>query len=114
MNFTSTKAFCSFYFGIQVPTCQPGEFECGNGSCISKDFVCDRFPDCSDGTDEEETLCATCPFMFLCTNGRCKDLEYVCDGTNNCEDNSDEDQICVGTPFELICKGISEAQDLPF
>ena len=59
-------------------------------------MICDRFPDCSDGTDEDETVCATCPFKFLCTNGRCKDLEDVCDGRNNCEDNSDEDQICVG------------------
>ena len=87
------------FFQIQGPTCQPGDFLCDNGRCLTKHLVCDKFIDCSDGADEDETMCATCPYKFLCTNGRCKDLEDVCDGTNNCQDNSDEDHICVGENY---------------
>ena len=81
---------------ISGPTCQPGNFLCEDGECIPTDWVCDGFADCADGTDEDETLCATCPYKFLCTNGKCIDLEDVCDGKSSCRDSSDEDQICVG------------------
>ncbi|XP_072031301.1 uncharacterized protein [Amphiura filiformis] len=80
------------------PTCAFEEFKCTNGQCISTSWVCDEFVDCVDGSDEDEGLCATCPFQFICTNGRCTDIYNVCDGRNHCRDNSDEDQICVDLP----------------
>lgn len=69
---------------------------CGDGTCILKEWACDGFIDCANGTDEAEDFCATCPFQFLCSNDRCTDIGNVCNGADNCNDNSDEDQICVG------------------
>ena len=81
---------------LSGPTCPPDEFMCGDGACVPKEWACDGFDDCNNGTDEDPEFCAGCPFQFLCSNGRCTDIENVCDGQNNCRDNSDEDQICVG------------------
>ena len=67
---------------------------CGDGACVPKDWACDGFDDCMNGTDEDPEFCAGCPFMFLCTNGRCTDKDNVCNGRNNCRDNSDESQLC--------------------
>ncbi|XP_072042791.1 uncharacterized protein [Amphiura filiformis] len=77
-----------------APTCPPDEFFCADGACVSKDWACDGFEDCADGSDEDQAFCATCPFQFLCSNGLCRDTGYVCDGRNQCRDNSDETQIC--------------------
>ncbi len=35
------------------PTCQPGEFQCQDLSCIAAGRKCDGRPDCRDGSDEE-------------------------------------------------------------
>lgn len=32
--------------------CQPGQFRCKNGQCISERKKCDNRPDCADSTDE--------------------------------------------------------------
>jgi len=32
--------------------CRSDEFECGDGSCIDISLRCNRFYDCSDGSDE--------------------------------------------------------------
>ena len=91
----SKSLFC-YYLSFRLePTCPPDQFMCDDGTCILKDFACDGVADCTNGTDEAEDFCATCPFKFLCSNGRCTDTENVCNGVNNCRDNSDED-VCVG------------------
>ncbi|XP_068244762.1 uncharacterized protein [Palaemon carinicauda] len=36
--------------------CTEAEFRCNDGACISKDWACDDFPDCDDGSDEEPLL----------------------------------------------------------
>ncbi|XP_015230707.1 PREDICTED: low-density lipoprotein receptor-related protein 2-like [Cyprinodon variegatus] len=73
--------------------CQPEQFTCLNGNCISARWKCDGFNDCQDNSDELERVCAyhTCSSLdFTCDNGRCVPMSYVCDYTNDCGDNSDE------------------------
>uniref|UniRef100_A0A3Q3MKS2 Low-density lipoprotein receptor-related protein 2 n=1 Tax=Mastacembelus armatus TaxID=205130 RepID=A0A3Q3MKS2_9TELE len=73
--------------------CQPEQFTCLNGNCISARWKCDGYNDCQDNTDELERVCAfhTCSALdFTCDNGRCVPLSYACDYTNDCGDNSDE------------------------
>ncbi|XP_076154846.1 low-density lipoprotein receptor-related protein 2 [Alosa pseudoharengus] len=73
--------------------CQPDQFSCLDGGCISPRWKCDGYPDCFDGSDELERVCAfhTCSAMdFTCDNGRCLPLAYACDYTDDCGDNSDE------------------------
>ncbi|TDG98033.1 hypothetical protein EPR50_G00214030 [Perca flavescens] len=78
--------------------CQPEQFTCLNGNCISARWKCDGVNDCQDNSDELERVCAfhTCSDMdFTCDNGRCVLLSYTCDYTDDCGDNSDER----GCPF---------------
>ncbi|XP_072042793.1 uncharacterized protein [Amphiura filiformis] len=79
---------------VTSPTCRPDKFFCADGPCVFKDWACDSFVDCADGSDEDNAFCATCPFKFFCSNGQCIDKQNVCDGINQCRDNSDETQMC--------------------
>ena len=33
-------------------SCEPSEFECGDGTCIAGTLVCDSTSECTDGSDE--------------------------------------------------------------
>ena len=41
-----------FYF-TEKSDCGPDEFVCGDGSCISMDWVCDGVTDCANLMDEQ-------------------------------------------------------------
>jgi len=42
------------FFPLPDHPCPHGSFQChGPNHCISKNFVCDDYPDCEDGSDEE-------------------------------------------------------------
>lgn len=38
--------------------CEPNEFQCRNGQCVQKMWVCDREDDCGDNSDEAD--CGKC------------------------------------------------------
>lgn len=83
-------------------------------ACIDRRKACDRFPDCSDGSDETKELCGAdhqpyttdtyttegspddtqgcLPHEFECDDGACIDDRRLCDGRSDCERGEDEDQ----------------------
>jgi len=80
-------------------TCTVGQFDCGDGTCISSAWQCDDYSDCSDGSDEVGCggggsscvgLCGSsagdCYCDSLCTsNGDCcSDYNAVCGGGGGC------------------------------
>ncbi|KAK8729654.1 hypothetical protein OTU49_008251, partial [Cherax quadricarinatus] len=71
-------------------------FECDNGSCLSRNLLCDASLDCQDGTDESpdcstgEVVCEKSEFKCVTTN-ICVPALWRCDGDPDCGGSSDED-----------------------
>ncbi|KAL5244356.1 hypothetical protein ACI65C_011766 [Semiaphis heraclei] len=70
-------------------------FSCANKECIDSSSICDGIADCSDKSDETQSLCAplfkTCPgSAFRCNYGACISKNAKCNGKNDCVDGSDE------------------------
>ncbi|CAC5383715.1 LRP2 [Mytilus coruscus] len=80
---TSTTMKVILLFGLFVGTafcCSYDEYTCGDGECISGNYQCDSWVDCSCDSDR-----------FLCDNGDwCVKWYGICDGEDDCGDNSDE------------------------
>ena len=85
--------------------CDPkkGIFQCYNGACVDRRYVCDGDEDCLDGSDEDP--CPECHKMMKFDCGpltskdnttRCLNQMYVCDGVHDCENGSDEDENLCG------------------
>lgn len=78
-------------------------FKCRTSDkCISKSLTCDDVADCSDGSDESESVCGD-PFArasprrkcdadreFECEANICISQKLVCDSVNHCSDGRDE------------------------
>ncbi|CAF2003035.1 unnamed protein product [Rotaria magnacalcarata] len=72
-----------------VPKCSQREFTCNaTSTCIPLEWVCDKTPDCEDGSDEYQCNCTQDD--FICSTGQCIDPSYRCDGLPQCRDGSDE------------------------
>ena len=77
--------------------CTVDEFQCSNGDCIQKRWVCDGTADCPDQSDE--TRCGNSSLDLTCNprtelrcgqTGQCLDIKWKCDGERDCPDGTDE------------------------
>ena len=87
----------------QLTTCDANTFNCSDSSvlCIPPFMICDGHQECTDGTDEDPTICnnyQTCnDNEFTCASGnpKCIPMSFKCDGYQDCLDGSDEaDEVC--------------------
>lgn len=51
------------YYFITTEVCTENQFQCSNGDCINAEFVCDKFRDCADASDEHD-----CGKIFILYN----------------------------------------------
>ncbi|XP_054718502.1 LOW QUALITY PROTEIN: low-density lipoprotein receptor-related protein 2-like [Uloborus diversus] len=91
--------------------CPSNWFNCGNGKCIAKMWLCDEDNDCGNLKDEENCEGRVHPEkclsnQFQCRkNGHCVPESWRCDGEHDCGDSSDE-KDCGDSPacIGFTCK----------
>ncbi|CAD7092299.1 unnamed protein product [Hermetia illucens] len=80
--------------------CEPFEWQCKSGQCISLDVKCDGIADSADQSDESNEFCleTNCPnYTFKCAYGACVSANAKCNGIKECYDGSDEAKdLCDG------------------
>ncbi|XP_052765813.1 uncharacterized protein LOC128207044 isoform X2 [Mya arenaria] len=73
---------------ISTPECTAWQFVCvSNGRCIPDTYICDKWDDCGDFSDE--LACKNCT-EFRCSDGACIPHSQRCDGVSHCGDKTDE------------------------
>ena len=85
-----------YYFFLQTAIttrCKRSEFQCNDGTCISNDYKCDGYEDCSEYEDERPPVCECDKnTQFTCKDkGLCISNYQKCDKHMDCSDGSDED-----------------------
>ncbi|XP_021936782.1 uncharacterized protein LOC110838165 isoform X2 [Zootermopsis nevadensis] len=66
---------------VKHKKCGPHFFQCLNGVCIMRRYLCDGFRDCRDGEDEYEEECGPnpCKSKLHCDDHRCIPIDWCCD-----------------------------------
>ena len=104
-----------------------GVFFCEDGSSIEASDVCDDFPDCVTGEDEDPDLCASeaegeeeGEEQFTCEDDSTIPLSALCNETADCPDGEDEEgcagvgaNMCGGSGGDDIAFEPQEAIDRP-
>ena len=54
---TGVLRFCIPAAMTLSDVCRDFQFDCGDGNCIRRSYMCDGGADCANGADEELTLC---------------------------------------------------------
>ncbi|PAV56600.1 hypothetical protein WR25_00279 [Diploscapter pachys] len=95
----SDEADCSIWKSAPLidklpgPRCGQDQFQCAlTGTCMPKEWVCDKSLDCADGSDERncDNKCIE-PYEFRCpSSGKCIASESKCNGVKDCEKGEDE------------------------
>lgn len=100
--------------GAKSTGCLEDTFQCRNGQCISWYFVCDKFKNCDDGSDEDECQQHPCPKeAFQCDDGTCLARSKVCNGHWECPDGSDEARCYKGSSCDAKAFRCQNGQCLP-
>lgn len=77
--------------------CGSEDYQCADGTCIPKIFICDGQQDCIDDDFEEKNCKTSCLYPHhSCDNGtKCINRQQICDGKYDCNDKSDEVERCL-------------------
>ncbi|VDH97621.1 Hypothetical predicted protein [Mytilus galloprovincialis] len=91
-------------------SCSDDQYTCLDGQCISSNYQCDSWVDCSSG--EDDMGCSPCESdQFLCATDSCIKWSWVCDGMDDCGDGSDErgcSNLCWNTYNPLARRSIAK------
>lgn len=71
-------------------TCPSNQYQCTNGLCIDRAFVCDGNNQCGDGSDEVGCGSPGSCTGFFCDKTECLSVSRRCDHIQDCNDGSDE------------------------
>ncbi|XP_039985030.1 low-density lipoprotein receptor-like isoform X2 [Xiphias gladius] len=101
------------------PTCAASEFQCEDGECIHQAWRCDRSPDCSDGSDEDNCDQDECQVNNGGCSHHCVDQEMgflcycpdnmrllgdsQCEEIDMCLERDLCDQLCVHMNGSFTC-----------
>ncbi|KAI5710021.1 hypothetical protein M8J75_005072 [Diaphorina citri] len=102
-SFSSLKrGFRLEYRLVNSSSCDPSQFQCGNGACLENKFRCDNKADCADKSDEHncyewcqsqgKVMCGIYPDV-QCYDNRTQ----ACDSVADCDNMKDEKHCHTGT-----------------
>ena len=99
------------------------KFKCHLGFCLDYDRVCDGQADCTNGDDEDKSMCGVhvCVGRLKCHGEqRCLDQQQLCDGIQDCKYTADDEischcpDMCTCQKNTAICNSLHNTTVLKF